>query len=103
MLRMVGEIDVDAVGSLLDTYRSPLQVAAAALAAQGVRRVEMSQVTFLDSTGAGLLAGLTSAVRPAPLRVVGLAGAARHTLAVTGLLALMETHDPAIDDAGRSA
>lgn len=89
LLRMRGEVDVAVVEDLRDRLGA-VSARGTDLAAvlPGVRVVDMSEVTFADSSAVGLLAGLVMALQPerASLTVRGIGPAVETLLEVTGLL-----------------
>ncbi|GIG35731.1 STAS domain-containing protein [Cellulomonas pakistanensis] len=89
LLLMSGEVDV----AVVEELRDRLGVESArgtdlAAALPQVRAVDMSAVTFADSSAVGLLAGLVMALQPAGerLAVRGIGPAVETLLEVTGLL-----------------
>ncbi|WP_168217008.1 STAS domain-containing protein [Cellulomonas sp. Y8] len=89
LLRMRGEVDVAVVEELRDQLGavSARGTDLAAVLPQ-VRAVDMSEVTFADSSAVGLLAGLVMALQPegASLTVRGIGPTVETLLEVTGLL-----------------
>jgi anti-anti-sigma factor len=89
VLRMRGEVDVAVVEELRDRLGAE-SARGTDLAAvlPGVRVVDMTAVTFADSSAVGLLAGLVMALEPAgeTLTVRGVGPAVETLLEVTGLL-----------------
>jgi ABC-type transporter Mla MlaB component len=60
------------------------------LATEGVRELDLSEATFIDSAVLALVVSLIPALRPERLRVRGAAGPVLTALTVTGLDALVE-------------
>lgn len=89
LLRMRGEVDVAVVEELRDRLgaQSARGTDLAAVLPR-VRVVDMSEVTFADSSAVGLLAGLVMALQPGdgPLAVRGVGPMLETLLEVTGLL-----------------
>ena len=89
LLRMRGEVDVAVIEELRDRLgaESARGTDLAAVLPR-VRAVDMSAVTFADSSAVGLLAGLVMALQPAglALAVRGIGPAVETVLEVTGLL-----------------
>lgn len=89
LLRMRGEVDVAVVEELRDRLGAEsARGTDLALVLPQVRAVDMSEVTFADSSAVGLLAGLVMALQPAgeQLAVRGIGPAVETLLEVTGLL-----------------
>nr|WP_240933724.1 STAS domain-containing protein [Cellulomonas sp. IC4_254] len=85
---MRGEVDVAVVEELRDGLGAEsARGTDLALVLPQVRVVDMSEVTFADSSAVGLLAGLVMALQPAGERLVvrGIGPAVETLLEVTGL------------------
>jgi anti-anti-sigma regulatory factor len=94
-LRLRGDIDLDTVGRLCRRVPGARDVADAgrALARQGVRRVDGSEVTFADSSAVDLICALRAGTRPGRLHLRGPSPALRLVLDATGTSALVHV-DP---------
>ncbi|WP_454051587.1 STAS domain-containing protein [Cellulomonas sp. Marseille-Q8402] len=89
LLRMSGEVDVAVIERLRDEFGAGSRRGAdLATFLRAVRTVDMSAVTFADSSAVGLLAGLVVGLEPSgeTLVVRGVAPVVETVLEVTGLL-----------------
>lgn len=91
VLRVEGEVDIDVVYTFADELgiEGP-QDLGKVLAAGGVRAVDLSDATFIDSSAIALLVSITSHLRPERLSVRGATGGPLMALQATGLDQLFE-------------
>jgi anti-anti-sigma factor len=89
LLRMRGEVDVAVIENLRDRVGAGTpRGSELATYLRGVRTVDMSAVTFADSSAVGLLAGLVVGLEPTGEQLVvhGIGPVVQTVLEVTGLL-----------------
>ena len=90
VLHLAGEVDVATVADLCDELGVAQIALGRTLAAAGVREIDLSEATFIDSAVVALVVGIVPGVRPDRLRVRGASGAALVTLRLTGVDGLLD-------------
>ncbi|WP_454048727.1 STAS domain-containing protein [Cellulomonas sp. Marseille-Q8402] len=90
VLRLAGEVDVETVEQLCEALGVAQIGLGRALAAAGVREIDLSEATFIDSAVVALVVGIVPPLRPERLRVRGASGSPLATLQLTGVDALLE-------------
>ena len=88
--RAAPETEVIAVGGEIDIFTAPdVRRAAVSAIDEGAKRIvlDLSQTTFLDSTGLGVIIGLSKRVRPAggDVLIVNTDDGIARTFEITGL------------------
>lgn len=89
-LRVTGEVDVAVVEEFAHQFDVGRSGLARVLRESGVRAVDLSLATYVDSAVIGLLAGLASQLGGQRLRTTGATGIPLTALEITGVLPLLE-------------
>lgn len=86
VLRLRGEVDGETLGRFCARLsgRADLGAAAGAIAASGVRELDLADVTFADSALVNLTCAVHRGTAPGRVRVRGATGAVRRLFALTG-------------------
>jgi ABC-type transporter Mla MlaB component len=90
VLHLAGEVDVGTVAGLCSELGVEQIALGRTLAAAGIREIDLSRATFIDSAVVALVVGLVPGLRPGRLRVRGASGAALATLQVAGVDGMLE-------------
>jgi ABC-type transporter Mla MlaB component len=90
VLHLAGEADVETVADFCDRLGVAQIALGRALAAAGVREIDLSGATFIDSAVVALVVGIVPPLRPERLRVRGASGSPLATLQLTGVAGLLE-------------
>lgn len=90
VLHLAGEADVATVEDFCDSLGVAQIALGRALAAAGVREIDLTEATFIDSAVVALVVGIVPPVRPERLRVRGATGSPRATLQLTGVDGLLD-------------
>jgi ABC-type transporter Mla MlaB component len=90
VLRFSGDVDALVLEQTCALAGVDTITLARRLAADGVRELELSDTTFIDSAVLALVVSLMPALRPQRLKVRGATGPVLTVLTVTGLDALVE-------------
>lgn len=90
VLRLSGEADVETVADFCEELGVAQIALGRALAAAGVREIDLTAATFIDSAVVALVVGIVPPLRPGRLRVRGASGSPLATLQLTGVDALLD-------------
>lgn len=90
VLHLAGEADVATVADFCESLGVEQIALGRALAAAGVREIDLTGATFIDSAVVALVVGIVPPIRPERLRVRGASGSPRATLQLTGVDALLD-------------
>jgi ABC-type transporter Mla MlaB component len=90
VLHLAGEADVATVADFCDQLGVAQLALGRALAAAGVREIDLSGASFIDSAVVALVVGIVPPLRPERLRVRGASGSPLATLELTGVAGLLD-------------
>lgn len=97
VLRLAGDADVVTVAELAGRLGVAEESLGGALATAGVREVDMSEATFMDSSVLALVVALAPRLRPDRLRVRGAHGSPLSVLRLTGVDSVLDLRDTGDD------
>jgi ABC-type transporter Mla MlaB component len=90
VLHLAGEADVATVAGFCEQLGVTQLALGRALAAAGVREIDLSRASFIDSAVVALIVGIVPPLRPERLRVRGASGSPLATLQLTGVAGMLD-------------
>jgi anti-anti-sigma regulatory factor len=97
VLWLAGDADVVTVGELALALGVAEESLGGALVTAGVREVDLSETTFMDSSALALIVALAPRLRPERLRVRGAHGSPLSVLRLTGVDSVLDLRDTGED------
>ncbi|WP_444664997.1 STAS domain-containing protein [Cellulomonas sp. CW35] len=90
ILRVSGDVDFSTVDGFCVRLGVDQAGVGRVLASKGVREIDLSEATFIDSAVLGLVVGIAPYLRPDRLRLRGASGAPLAVLEITGVDRLVD-------------